>query len=77
MGITHTSLDFKIMKAESDLEALIKLIRLIGNMINCQAKQQLNNKHHTDMCLYVWHLSFIWYLRAGKVKFRSICLFKQ
>ena len=36
MGITHTSWDFKIMKAESDLEALIKLIRLIGNLLTVE-----------------------------------------
>ena len=36
MGITHTSWDFKIMKAESDMEALIKLIRLIGNLLTVE-----------------------------------------
>ena len=36
MGITHTSWDFKIMKAESDLEALIKLIRFIGNLLTVE-----------------------------------------
>ena len=36
MGITHTSWDFKIMKAEYDLEALIKLIRLIGNLLTVE-----------------------------------------
>ena len=36
MGITHTSWDFKIMKTESDLEALIKLIRLIANLLTVE-----------------------------------------